>query len=309
MRIAVTGKGGQVVRSLLDAGPRFGVEVVPIGRPEADLAVPETVLPALEASAPDLIVNAAAYTAVDQAEREPEAARAVNVTGAGAVAAAARALGVPVVQLSTDYVYDGTKATRYVEEDPVGPSSVYGASKLAGEQAVAAATPDHVILRTAWVFSPYGKNFVRTMLQLAQSRDEIRVVSDQCGCPTYAPDIAVAIVAIAQNLLDRPGDPRLRGIFHLTNQGETNWARFAEAVFSFLASNGMRKPVLTSISTAEYPTAARRPANSRLDCSKLARRHGIWLPLWRTSLTKCLERLIKSDPHKPFHTLHSESLR
>jgi dTDP-4-dehydrorhamnose reductase len=167
-----------------------------------------------------------------------------------------------------------------------------------------------VILRTAWVFSPYGKNFVRTMLQLARSRDEVRVVNDQCGCPTYAPDIAVAIIAIAQNLLDRPGDPRLRGIFHLTNQGETNWARFAEAIFSFLAAKGMRKPVLTPISTAEYPTAARRPANSRLDCSKLDHRHGIRLPLWRTSLRKCLERLmINSNSHEPFHTLHSESIR
>ena len=241
-------------------------EIIHLGRPQLDLAVPETVEPALKAAAPDIVVNAAAYTAVDQAEREPEIASAVNGTGAGAVAEAARALGVPVIHLSTDYVFDGNKTSAYVEEDLVAPASVYGASKLAGEQAVAAATDDHVILRTAWVYAPYGKNFVRTMLALAESRDEVRVVADQLGSPTYAPDIAVAIVGIARNLLRNPCDPLLRGIFHLAGSGETSWAGFASAIFAFLAAKGLRKPVLTPIASADYPTPARRPANSRLNC-------------------------------------------
>jgi dTDP-4-dehydrorhamnose reductase len=172
---------------------------------------------------------------------------------------------------------------------------VYGASKLAGEQAVAAATADHVILRTGWVYAPYGKNFVRTMLTLAQSRDEVRVVSDQLGCPTYAPDIAVAVLAIANNLLNSPDNRLLRGIFHLAGSEETSWAGFATAISAFLAAQGLGKAVVTPISSAEYPTAARRPANSRLDCGKLARVYGVQLPSWRTSLTLCLQRLLTND--------------
>jgi dTDP-4-dehydrorhamnose reductase len=291
MRIAVTGRQGQVARALAEAGPALCVEVIPLGRPELDLAVPETVELALNAAAPDIVVNAAAYTAVDQAEREPEIAAAVNDRGAEAVAAAAHASSIPLIHLSTDYVFDGNKKSAYDEENSVGPTSVYGASKLAGEIAVAAATSDYVILRTAWVYAPYGKNFVRTMLALAETRDEVRVVSDQQGCPTYAPDIAIAVISIARNLLGNPSEPLLRGIFHLAGSGETNWAGFAEAIFEFLAGRGLRRPILTPITSAEYPTPARRPANSRLNCSKLARIHGIELPCWHNSLGICLERL------------------
>ena len=291
MRIAVTGKQGQVVSSLVDVGPELGVEVVPVGRPELDLLASETVHPALANERPDVIVNAAAYTAVDQAEKEPAQAMAVNAKGARTVADAARALGVPVIHLSTDYVFDGSKPMPYVEEDPVAPANIYGASKLAGERAVAAATRDHVIVRTAWVYSPYGKNFVRTMLTLAQNRNEIRVVADQRGCPTYAHDIAVCIVEIARNLLDRPQDEQLRGIFHLACAGETNWAEFASAIFESLRLLGKPVPAVKPITTAEYPTPARRPANSRLDCGKLARLHGVRLPPWRASLKDCLSRL------------------
>jgi len=293
IRIAVTGKHGQVARALTEAGPSLDAVIIPLGRPELDLAAPETIERALAAAAPDIVVNAAAYTAVDQAEREPAIASAVNGTGAGAVAAVARTLSVPVIHLSTDYVFDGSKTSAYVEEDGVAPASAYGASKLAGEQAVAAATGEHVILRTAWVYAPFGKNFVRTMLALAQSRDEVRVVADQHGCPTYAPDIAEAVIRIARNILRDRSDPRLRGIFHLTGSGETSWAGFAAAIFAFLAKQGLRKPVLTPITSAEYPTPARRPANSRLDCGKLARVHGIKLPVWRDSLGRCLERLTR----------------
>jgi dTDP-4-dehydrorhamnose reductase len=290
-RIAVTGRQGQIARALSEAGPSLTVEIINLGLPQLDLASPDTVLPALSAAAPDIVVNAAAYTAVDQAERESEIAYAVNGTGAGAVAEASRTLGVPVIQLSTDYVFDGHKSGAYVEEDIVAPGSAYGGSKLAGEKAVAAATDDHVILRTAWVYAPYGKNFVRTMLALAENRDEVRVVDDQVGSPTYAPDIAIAIVGIARNLLENPSEPLLRGIFHLAGSGQTSWAGFASVIFSFLASKGLRRPILTPIASSEYPTPARRPGNSQLDCAKLLRLHGIELPSWRDSLAICLERL------------------
>jgi dTDP-4-dehydrorhamnose reductase len=291
MRIAVTGKQGQVVSSLVELGPDLAVEVIPVGRPELDLLLPETVGPALANVRPDAIVSAAAYTAVDQAEKEPDMAMTVNAKGAGAVAEAARQLGLPLIQLSTDYVFDGNKATPYVEEDPVGPGNVYGASKLAGEQAVAEATTDYAIIRTAWVYSPYGKNFVRTMLALARNRDEIKVVADQHGCPTYAHDIAVAVVTIAKNLLDRPKDEALRGIFHVAGTGDTTWAGFASAIFDWLRRHDKKAPTVKSITTAEYPTPARRPANSRLDCSKLERVHGVRLPSWRVSVESCLSLL------------------
>ena len=295
IRIAVTGRNGQVVRALSEAAQFHDVAVIPLARPDLDLGVPKTIEPPLRAVAPDIVVNAAAYTAVDQAEREPEIASLVNAEGAGAVAAAARTLHVPVIHLSTDYVFDGDKKSAYIEEDAVSPRNVYGATKLAGERAVAAATSDCVILRTAWVYAPYGKNFVRTMQALARTRDEVRVVGDQQGCPTYAPDIAVAIIGIARNLLESPSEPLLRGLFHLAGRGETTWAGFAGAIFDFLAARGLRKPILTTITTVEYPTSARRPSNSRLNCGKLARAHGITLPFWRDSLNNCLERLTSSS--------------
>jgi dTDP-4-dehydrorhamnose reductase len=296
IRIAVTGKHGQVARALTEAGPFEDAVVIPVSRPELDLEAPETIERALSAVAPDIVVNAAAYTAVDQAEQEPEIASAVNANGAGVVATVARALNVPVIHLSTDYVFDGGKASAYLEEDLVGPATAYGASKLAGEQAVATATGEHVILRTAWVYAPYGKNFVRTMLALAQSRDKVRIVADQHGCPSYAPDIAMAIIRIARTVLRNPSNPLLRGIFHLAGNGETSWAGFAAAIFGFLTARGFRTPVLTQINSADYPTPARRPANSRLDCGKLARVYGIELPPWRESLEICLERLVTSEP-------------
>jgi dTDP-4-dehydrorhamnose reductase len=297
MRIAVTGRLGQVACALSEAGPALNVEVINLGRPQLDLLVPETVEPVLKASAPDIVVNAAAYTAVDQAEQEPGIASAVNGIGAGAVAAAARALSIPVIHLSTDYVFDGSKPTAYLEEDLVAPANAYGASKLAGERAVAAATGEHAILRTAWIYAPYGKNFVRTMLTLAQTRDEVRVVDDQVGSPTYAPDIAAAIFVIARNLLDNPDNRLFRGLFHLAGSEETSWAGFAASIFAFLRAKGVCKAVLTPISSADYPTIARRPANSRLDCRKLTRVHGLELPSWRDSLRLCLDRLANEIRH------------
>ena len=294
MRIAVTGRDGQVVSAFLDIAASEGVEVIAVGRPDLDLAAPATVLPALQAARPDVVVSAAAYTAVDKAESEPEVARAINQEGAEAVAAAAARLGVPVIHLSTDYVFDGAATRPYREDDPTGPLGVYGRSKLLGERAVAAVNPRHVILRTAWVYSPFGANFVRTMLRVAGSRDEVSVVADQQGCPTSAIDIARAVIAVARRV--GPGSvdaaPDLFGTFHLTGRGEAVWADVAEAVFARSAALGGPTARVKRIGTADYPTPARRPANSRLDGGKLAHVYGLVLPAWRESLDGCVTRLV-----------------
>ena len=295
IRLVVVGRAGQVARALSEAGAAApGISVISLGRPELDLSAPATIQKALGAAAPDLVINAGAYTAVDQAEEEPELAAAVNATGPGALAAAARLMGVPVIHLSTDYVFDGKKPEAYTEIDRPAPASVYGATKLAGERAVAAANPNHLILRTSWVYAPYGKNFVRTMCALARDRDEVRVVNDQFGCPTYAPDIAAAILSFSRALLDEPA-PSLRGVFHLAGSGDTTWAGFAQSIFAILEAKGLRRPVLNPITSAGYPTKARRPANSRLSCAKLAQVYGLQLPSWRHSLGLCLELLTQGE--------------
>lgn len=294
LRIAVTGWTGQVVCAMLERVP-VGVEVIAIRRPELDLAVPRTVAPALRAARPDVIVNAAAYTAVDQAESEPDIAMRVNGEAAGEAARAAAALGIPVIQLSTDYVFAGTLERPYREDDATGPISAYGASKLAGEQAVAAATADHAILRTAWIYSPFGKNFVKTMLRLAETRDEVGVVADQAGCPTSALDIADAVFAVARNLTGRTDDASLRGVFHMSATGEAVWADVAEAIFAERERLGGKPVRVKRITTADYPTPARRPANSRLDCGKLALAHGVRLPEWQASLKPCVARLLQDQ--------------
>ncbi|KAA3498886.1 dTDP-4-dehydrorhamnose reductase [Rhizobium rhizogenes] len=297
MRLAVTGKNGQVV-SALQALANDKLEIVTLGRPELDLAKPETVAKALRDAKPDAVVSAAAYTAVDKAESEPDIAFAVNRDGARAVAQAAKEIGIPVIHLSTDYVFDGTKTAAYVESDPTGPASVYGRSKLEGEQTVSEITADYVILRTAWVYSEYGSNFVKTMLRLSESRDEVNVVADQFGCPTSAKDIATAIVTIARKLaVDK--SPLLRGVFHLSGTGETNWADFAKQVFAFSAENGGKPVIVNDITTVQYPTPAPRPANSRLDCSKLEDVYGIKLPNWQSSTRAVVAALAQSKKETP----------
>lgn len=289
MRIVVTGQAGQVVSAMLAQAGRHGVTVVAAGRPGVDLAEPSGIAPALAALKPDVVVNAAAYTAVDQAESDYDMALAVNGAGAGAVARAAAALGVPVIQISTDYVFDGSKTGQYVETDPVAPVNAYGRSKLAGEEAVAAATPNHAILRTSWVYAATGKNFVLTMLRLAETRPALTVVGDQHGAPTYAPDIADAVIGVARNLLARPDDAKLRGVFHMTGGGETTWAEFAQEIFRLSALRGGASASVTPIPASAYPTPARRPANSRLDCRKLASAHGVSMPDWRDALARCMD--------------------
>lgn len=290
MRIVVTGKTGQVATSLIERGTAAGHEVIAIGRPELDLADPGSVLRALEEVHPDVIVSAAAYTAVDKAESDADLAHVVNGAGAGAVAGAAKALNVPLIHISTDYVFDGALDRPYAETDATGPTGVYGASKLAGEEAVLAAHGNSAVLRVAWVYSPFGGNFVKTMLRLAADRDEISVVADQIGNPTSALDIADGIIKVAENLL-ADDDVRLRGVFHMTARGEASWADFAEGIFAASAAEGGPSASVRRIPTAEYPTPAKRPANSRLDCRRIADAHGVTLPAWHDSLKLVVSRL------------------
>jgi len=298
MRIAVTGRTGQIVRSLLAQAAAPSVTVIPVGRPELDLTQPSDVRQALEAARPDCIVNAAAYTAVDKAETEPDLAMRINGQGAGAVAAAAASLGVPLIQISTDYVFDGMAPQPWREGDATAPLSAYGRSKLAGEEAVAASGADWTILRTAWVYSPYGANFVKTMLRLAETRSEVGVVRDQLGSPTNACDLAETIMAVAQTLVARPGDASLRGVFHAAGTGEGSWADLAETVFAASAELGGPSADVRHIATIDYPTPARRPSNSRLDCGLLAQRHGLRLPPWQESVRRCVATLLATAPLK-----------
>jgi dTDP-4-dehydrorhamnose reductase len=292
VKIAVTGKSGQVVTSLLERGAIAGHAMIALGRPELDLADPASIARTLEAVAPDVVISAAAYTAVDKAETESEMAHKVNGEGAGAVARAANALGVPLVHVSTDYVFDGTRDRPYLETDPTGPTGVYGASKLAGEEEVLSAHgSDSAVLRVAWVYSPFGGNFVKTMLRLAGDRDEVSVVADQVGNPTSALDIADGILRVAANLV-ADIDPALRGVFHMTANGEASWADFAAGIFAASAARGGPSARVKPITTAEYPTPATRPANSRLDCSRIARVHGVVLPDWHDSLETVVARLL-----------------
>jgi dTDP-4-dehydrorhamnose reductase len=247
---------------------------------------------AIDAVRPDLVVNAAAYTAVDKAETDGEAAAfAINRDGAGALAAASHAAGCPILHVSTDFVFDGTKAEPYVETDRANPVSVYGRSKLAGEMAVAAANPRHLILRTAWLHAPYGQNFLRTILRLARERPQLRVIADQHGNPTYAPHLADAMLAIAARLGDGKGEAPTWGIYHAAASGETTWAGFAAAIVAAGARLGVPQVPVIPITTPEYPLPAKRPANSRLDCAKLARTFGVRLPPWQQGVAECIAEL------------------
>ena len=292
MRLAVTGRAGQVALSLAERGAAAGHEVILLGRPELDLTESDEagMRAALERAGAEVVVSAAAYTAVDRAESERELAFAVNAAGAGRLARAAARLDLPLIHLSTDYVFagDGTRAWR--EDDPTGPRGVYGASKLAGEAEVLAAHPGATVLRTAWVYSPFGANFVKTMLRLAETRDEVAVVADQIGNPTSALDIADGVLALAARRAE--GAEALAGVFHMAGTGEASWAELAEAVFAESAARGGPAAQVRPIATADYPTPAARPANSRLDCGKLERACGVRLPEWRSSLARVIERLV-----------------
>jgi dTDP-4-dehydrorhamnose reductase len=270
MRVLVTGVSGQVggalVRLAADARAD-GVDIVGVGRDRLDLGQPGSIDGALDAVHPDLVVNPAAYTAVDKAEQDRDLAYAVNRDGPAALAAACAERGVALIHLSTDYVFDGTGTRPYRPDDPVAPLGIYGASKEAGETAIRERLEDHVILRTAWVYAARGGNFMNTMLRVGADRDELRVVDDQRGTPTAARDIAAAVLAIIRA---RSGDaPVPAGTYHYTAEGEATWYDFAEAIFERAAPIWGRRPVVHPITTADYPTPAQRPAYSVLDAGSL----------------------------------------
>lgn len=293
MRLLVTGRTGQIARSLAERAPQHDVDVVLLGRPDIDLEQPETLGAAIAAHKPDIIVSAAAYTAVDKAETERDLAMAINAKAPGAIGAIAAELDVPVIHLSTDYVFPGDKASPYVETDPTGPNSVYGLSKLEGERALIAATPNHLILRVAWLYSPFGANFVKTMLRLAGDRDEISVVADQHGNPTSTLDVADAILRASSQL--GTGDAAKRGVFHLVAEGEANWAEFATEIFKCSERHGGPSAKVIPITSAGYKTAAQRPANSRLATDKFQQAFDTRLPHWRQSLDQVVHRLIDAE--------------
>lgn len=294
-RAVIIGGQGQIARSLVERLSARNIETISLARPHFDLADSASLVRAIIAAVPDIVINPAAYTAVDRAEDEAGLAMAVNRDGAAAVAEAAATAGVPVVHFSTDYVFDGAKDLPYVETDATGPLNVYGRSKLAGEIAVAAANPRHLILRTSWVCSPYGSNFVRTMLRLAGERREVRVVADQRGVPTFAADIAEAVATLAPGLCGAGEDDPRFGIYHLTSRGKTTWHGLAAAIFAEAARRGVPLAEAIPIATAEYPTKARRPASSRLSTMKFETTFGLQLPDWRASLGSCVEKLLNGS--------------
>jgi dTDP-4-dehydrorhamnose reductase len=301
IRVLVTGAGGQVGADLVRM-LEGRAQVVAHDRASLDLARPDAIVERMREARPQLVVNAGAYTAVDRAESEPELARAVNARAPGVLAEEARRLGALLVHYSTDYVFDGSKPAPYVEDDPAAPLNVYGASKLEGERAVAASGCDHVILRTSWVYAPRGRNFLLTMLNLAATREEIRVVDDQRGAPTSSRELARATLALFGAVAPRhpiTGEDLARvasrsGLYHATAGGETTWFGFAEAIFrewSLRRGAAFRAPRLVPIATREYPTPARRPANSLLSNERLHRTFGIRLAPWGEGLAEAISML------------------
>ncbi|MFV3131781.1 dTDP-4-dehydrorhamnose reductase [Niveispirillum sp. KHB5.9] len=289
MKILVFGRGGQLALAMRDQGDAAGHTVTCLGRESLSIADGAAVAAAIAAHAPDLIVNAAAYTAVDKAESEVEEAFAVNRDGTRHIAAAAKDADIPFIHVSTDYVFEGGGERAWREDDATAPLGVYGASKLAGEQAIAELGPArNAVLRTSWVFSPYGANFVRTMLRLGVDRPELRVVADQRGRPTAAHDIADAILLMAPFV----GDGTAQGIFHFGGAEPTSWHAFAEAVFASGARHGRPVPKVHPIATADYPTPAKRPANSVLACDRYLALPGATLPDWRPSLDRAVDALL-----------------
>jgi dTDP-4-dehydrorhamnose reductase len=293
MRLLIAGWQGQVARALVELAPSAAdIDAFAVGRPGLDLCEAATITRAVTDFKPDVVINSAAYTAVDKAESEVEAAFALNRDGARRLAEAAERRSAIIIHISTDYVFDGSKAGPYVESDPVAPLNVYGRSKLEGEEGVRATNPRHIIARTSWVFSPTGTNFVRTMLRLAGERPSLRVVDDQVGNPTYAPHLAQALLGIARQVVGRPAGDAAWGTYHLAGAGATSWCGFAREVFKASAAQGGPSAAVAPIPTSEYPTPARRPLNSRLDCAKAQSAFGVSLPDWRDGATACVAQLL-----------------
>lgn len=285
LRILISGQHGQVSRELQLRLKGLGELIVP-GRDQLDLTRPEQIRQLVRTVCPNLIINAAAHTAVDQAESEPELAFAINATAPGIFAEEAFELGIPLIHYSTDYVFDGKKTEPYTEDDQTNPLSVYGKSKLAGERAISEVAGEHLILRTSWVYSTHGRNFLLTMQRLLQEQPELRIVADQIGAPTWAGTIANS----TRTLIERwqAGQAGAWGTYHLTAQGETSWFGFAQAIGEQLQALGKPCATLEAIPSSAYPTPAARPLNSRLDCTRLQQQWSVTQPDWHTALRECL---------------------
>lgn len=288
-QVLLTGGSGQVGTEIIRLATA-GFDIVAPGRDNLDLTNPAAIAELVASRPWAAVINSAAYTAVDRAESDIVTAWQVNALAAAAFAEATAKAGIPLIQISTDYVFDGTKPAPYLETDPVAPIGVYGASKEAGEQAVRTGNPRHVVLRTAWVVSPHGSNFVKTMLRLAETRPELRVVADQRGCPTSATDIATTVLQIAGQMIASPEAPS--GTYHFVNAGEATWCEFARAIFEIAADHGHASPTVEAITTADYPTPARRPANSRLSTAKLTQDFGITPRPWREAIQDIIAALL-----------------
>jgi len=288
MKVLVLGAGGQVGHELCRLAWPAGYQLAAFGHNRLDITRRDALAAAIECERPDIAVNAAAYTAVDRAEFETDQAWLGNCTGPLNLAACCREAGIPLVHLSTDYVFDGSKEAPYREDDPVKPLGAYGQSKEAGERAVRSALLEHVVLRTAWVYGAHGNNFVKTMLRLGAERPVLRVVADQIGSPTSAADIAGAIGTIVRQL---DGGNRRWGTYHFAGAGAVSWHGFAEAIFELASPWRGQPPRVEAITTADYPTPARRPANSVLDCAHIGKAFGIMPRPWQEALVEVLQEL------------------
>jgi dTDP-4-dehydrorhamnose reductase len=289
--ILIAGGSGQLAVALAEAAPSHGLTVRSVGRPALDFDRPASIADVFAETAPWLVVNAAAYTAVDAAEDDSDAAYRANRDGPAALAQLCEMAGIPLIHVSTDYVFDGRKGAPYVESDATAPQGVYGASKLAGEQAVLNGCSRAIVLRTSWVYSPIGKNFVRTMLNAARNMNRLRVVADQIGCPTSSPDLAQAILAIAARIADDGWQNRYAGIYNAAGTGATTWHNLAIATFDAAARHGINIPAVDPITTDQWPTKAKRPLDSRLDCGKLEAMFGLRLPPWQEGLARTVDAI------------------
>ena len=284
MKILITGAQGQVGKELVTAANEQGFTVIAAGRNELDITQTKNVKSYIESQQPNIVINAAAYTAVDKAEAEQEIAYAINRDGAANLATVCKEQNIPLLHISTDYVFDGTKKEAYSESDETSPLGVYGISKWQGEEAIRQHCPQHIILRVAWVFGAQGNNFVKTMLRLAKDRDELNVVADQYGGPSPAKNIAETLITLAKQY--KKENTLEWGTYHYCGVDKTNWCDFAKEIFKQAKEKGLinKEMQVNAITTAEYPTPAKRPANSMLDCSKIKKTFGIEMPSWKEAL-------------------------
>ncbi|HEY9211743.1 MAG TPA: dTDP-4-dehydrorhamnose reductase [Ancylobacter sp.] len=287
-RILLLGAGGQVGREIAALAAERAMPLTALDRAGVDITNADAIARAMDAHEPDIVINAAAYTAVDRAESEPERATLVNVTAPGIIAAACARHGAGLIHISTDYVFDGTKTGAYVESEPIAPLGVYGASKAAGEAAVRDALDKHLIVRTAWVYGAYGNNFLKTMLRLANERDRLTIVADQRGCPTATRDIAEGLLAAAEALKAGTASP---GTYHLAGTGVTTWFDFAREIIAWAARHTGKQPEMVPIMTVDYPTPARRPANSELSSELFAAVFGFRAAPWQQRVAEVVDTL------------------